>query len=507
MSSNTNEVLAPLVKVAQLSTIVGDNRADMGNPSRSAAATSAPQRTFSISSQVVPGLMVALDSLVILSVALITYSAIIGDFGDTDYYGAAIGFVWLASILLMNFAGLYQFESIMRPLAVADKIAIAFATTFLFLLAAAFSLKISAEYSRIWIVSFAIGTCAATMLFRLIASRILGRLADMRVFSRNVVIIGAGEQARKLLAHIEISRPRFVSVLGLFADGPHDLADSRYPTLGRPDELASYVRDHDVDDVIISLPWSADDQITRLMSKLRELPVNVYLGADLVGFRLPLRQPPDHFGEMPLTEVMGRPLAGWGVVGKAALDYGLGLILTVLLLPLLMLIAIAIKLESKGPVLFRQERYGFVNRVFHIYKFRTMIHAQVCEKKTIQATRNDPRVTRVGRLLRRLSLDELPQLFNVLGGSMSLVGPRPHAIDHNEAYSQMIRGYFARHRVKPGLTGWAQVNGYRGETKTLAQMEARVRHDIYYVENWSVLFDLKILMKTLIICLTGRNAY
>src|SRR5262249_37156570 len=188
MQKNTNKFLAPLPKGAQRPTFAAKKRAEVGHPSRSPAATSVPERTFSISSQVVPGLVVALDSLVILSVALTTYLAIVGDFGDADYYGAAIGFVWLASLLLMNFAGLYQFDSIMRPLAVADKITIAFATTFLFLLAAAFSLKVSTEYSRIWIVSFAIGTCATTMLFRLVASRIVGRLADMRVFSRNVVI-------------------------------------------------------------------------------------------------------------------------------------------------------------------------------------------------------------------------------------------------------------------------------------------------------------------------------
>jgi putative colanic acid biosynthesis UDP-glucose lipid carrier transferase len=170
-------------------------------------------------------------------------------------------------------------------------------------------------------------------------------------------------------------------------------------------------------------------------------------------------------------------------------------------------VAIAIKLESKGPVIFRQQRYGFVNKIFWIYKFRTMTHRTDAERITVQATRNDVRITRFGRLLRRLSIDELPQLLNVLNGTMSLVGPRPHAIDHNEAYSQLIRGYFARHRVKPGLTGWAQVNGYRGETRTLEDMEARVRYDIYYVENWSVLFDLKILAMTLVVCLTGRNAY
>jgi putative colanic acid biosysnthesis UDP-glucose lipid carrier transferase len=468
------------------------------------------RRKFSISSHVIPGLIVGLDSFVILATALISYFVVVGNYvEDPSLYGVAIAFFWLVTIMLMNFAGVYQFEPILRPLAFADKIVVAFATTILFLFAAAFSLKISAEFSRVWIGSFTIGACIATMSSRLVASRVLGRLADMRVFSRNVVIVGTGEQARKLLIYIEKSPLRFISVLGLFDDSSQHLTNGfgGYPRLGGLDDLAAYIRSHDVDDVIISLPWSADDQITRMVSKLRELPVNVYLSADLIGFRLPFRPPPDHFGETPLFEVMGRPLAGWGGVQKAALDYGLGIILTVLLLPLMIVIAIAIKLESKGPALFRQERYGFVNRVFHIYKFRTMKHAATCEKATVQATRNDPRVTRVGRWLRRLSLDELPQLFNVLNGTMSLVGPRPHAVDHNEAYSQMIRGYFARHRVKPGLTGWAQVSGYRGETKTLEEMEARVRHDIHYVENWSMLVDLKILAMTFVICLTGRNAY
>jgi putative colanic acid biosynthesis UDP-glucose lipid carrier transferase len=136
-----------------------------------------------------------------------------------------------------------------------------------------------------------------------------------------------------------------------------------------------------------------------------------------------------------------------------------------------------------------------------------MRHVEIPEDRTLQATRNDPRVTRVGRFLRRTSLDELPQLFNVLNGTMSLVGPRPHANDHNEIYSRMVMGYFVRHRVKPGITGWAQVNGFRGETKTLEDIKARVQHDIYYVENWSLLFDLKILLRTALICLTGRNAY
>jgi putative colanic acid biosysnthesis UDP-glucose lipid carrier transferase len=466
------------------------------------------KKRFSISSRVIPGLMIALDTCVILSSALILYAALVA-FGDFSYYAAATAFVWLVAIMLMNFAGLYKFDAITRPFAFGDKILIVFVTTFCFLLAAAFALKISTEYSRLWTGSFALSSLFGTLLFRIIAAQIIGRLSDRQVFSRNVVIVGSGEQMARLLDKLYKSQSRFITVLGVFVESGEDMAAnaSRYAMLGTVDDLPSYIRGNNVDDVIICLPWSADGQITQMLDSLRELPVNAYLGSDLIGFRLPIRPAPDHFEELPLVEVMGKPLAGWGGIQKAALDYGLGLILTIMLLPMMILIVIAIRLESKGPALFRQRRYGFINRVFEIYKFRTMRVTQAPEEKIVQARRDDPRVTRVGRILRRLSLDELPQIFNVLNGTMSLVGPRPHAVQHNEEYAQTIRGYFARHRVKPGMTGWAQVNGFRGETKTLEKMQARVQYDIYYVENWSLLLDLKILLMTAVICLTGRNAY
>ena len=466
---------------------------------------------FSISSQVLPGLMAALDSVAILAAALIPYVTLVGSFplGDPNHYLTAVCFVWLVTLMLFHFGGLYQLEPIMQPLAFTGKMTLAFATTVLFLLAAVFALKISADFSRMWMGTFAMGACILTIVLRYLASLILRRLADMRVFTRNVIIVGTGEQAKRLLTHINSNPPQFVSVLGVFAHdaGGVSLASNRYPILGTFSDLIPFARNHKVDDVVIALPWSADEQISSLVNVLRELPVHVYLGSDLVGFKLPFRSAPDHFGGMPLVQVMGHPLAGWGSVEKAALDYGLGIILTMLLLPLMAVIAAAIKLDSSGPVLFRQKRYGFVNRVFLINKFRTMRYVEVAEERTQQATRDDPRVTLLGRFLRRTSLDELPQLFNVLNGTMSLIGPRPHATDHNEIYSQMIMGYFARHRVKPGITGWAQVNGYRGETKTLEDIEARVSHDIYYVDNWSLLFDLQILLRTVLICLSGRNAY
>src|SRR5262249_787356 len=295
-------------------------------------------------------------------------------FGEPSYYAAAVAFVWLVSIMLMSFAGLYEFDAVTHPLRIVDKVVIVFATTFAFLLAAAFALKISIEYSRILTGTFALSACAATLLARIFAAQTIKYLAARQVFSRNVVIVGSGEQLSRLLASVEKAHPRFITVLGVFTNSREDAAKSvtRFTMLGTIGDLPSYIRTNDVDDVVICVPWSGEHQIAAIMNLLRELPVNAYLGADLVGFQLPIRQAPDHFEQLPLVEVMGKPLAGWGGIQKAMLDYGLGIILTIVLLPMLILIVIAIRLESKGPALFRQRRYGFINRTFEIYKFRTM---------------------------------------------------------------------------------------------------------------------------------------
>jgi Undecaprenyl-phosphate glucose phosphotransferase len=210
---------------------------------------------------------------------------------------------------------------------------------------------------------------------------------------------------------------------------------------------------------------------------------------------------------MPLYTIVERPLSGWARVAKRAEDIVVSSVALFLLLPLLALVAIVIKLESPGPVLFHQNRFGFNNDLIRIYKLRSMQHQPEPEHAVAQARRNDPRVTRVGRILRRTSIDELPQLFNVLRGDMSLVGPRPHPVALNEEFAELIDGYLARHRVKPGITGWAQVNGLRGETDTLDKMRRRVEHDLYYIDNWSLLFDLKILVATLAVGFMNKNAY
>jgi len=258
------------------------------------------------------------------------------------------------------------------------------------------------------------------------------------------------------------------------------------------------------------MPWNDDRRLVEVIELLKELPVNVYISTDLIGYRLSVRPTQGQLTGLPVFEVVTRPLSGWNSLVKQIEDYVLASLIVIALAPLLALIALAIRLDSPGPVFFMQRRLGFNNREFKIYKFRTMHHRERPDAPEVhvpQATRDDSRVTRVGRILRRTSLDELPQLFNVLDGTMSLVGPRPHAVAHNVDYGSRIRGYFARHKVKPGITGWAQVNGLRGETDTVEKMEARVAHDIHYVENWSLALDIKILAMTFFIVLFQRNAY
>ena len=475
-----------------------------------ASAVNRSRFDYPLSSSILSGLSVTLEILTILIVGFATFYFLIGWGAHVqEYYASAICFLAMAVFLLAHFAGLYKFSTIIRPFEHLDKIIVVFATAFLLLLAVAFSLKVSEVFSRIWMYTFAMSACAASIAVRFAGSFTVHRLARSGVIVRNVAILGGGEQGARFLSHIAESRLEFVNVVGVFDDrlkrvGP---VVEGYRLLGNLDDLVTFARKHRVDDVVIALPWSADQRLVSIVNRLRELPLNIHLSSDLAGFSLNYREAPSHFAQMPIVEVMETPLSGWNVLWKSIEDRVLALITVIVFFPVMVAVAIAIKIEDPGPVFFRQKRFGFNNKAFYIYKFRSMYYNRPPESTTVQAVRDDPRITKVGRFIRRTSLDEFPQLFNVLNGTMSLVGPRPHAVDHNEEYSKKIGGYFARHRVKPGMTGWAQVNGWRGETETLDKMEARVRHDIYYAENWSILFDLKILAMTVYVILLGKNAH
>ena len=480
---------------------------------RAGAAERAPvgalSQSMRFSPSIVSGLVAAADGLAVLGSGFAIYLLYVGwTVQNYPIYISALAVQTVFLLATFYYANLYDFDSISRPARQVKNILPICAATFLVLVAMVFALKISAQFSRVWFFSWLLSAALLICVERTCFYIVLKKWAHAGRLTRNMVIVGAGEQAKRLLEHLDRVREPWIRIVGIFDDRADRIGPTvaGQPVLGTLDDLFGFAREHRVDDIIITLPWSADERLFGIINRLMELPVHVRLGSDLVGFMYP-RGGSSFIGGVPMLDVVADPMAGWKYVIKAFEDTVLAAILVILFAPLLLAVSVAIKLESKGPVLFRQPRYGFNNKVFPVYKFRTMYHDRPPEDGVPQARRDDPRVTRVGAFLRRTSLDELPQLFNVLQGTMSLVGPRPHAVVHNEEYAAIITGYFGRHRVKPGITGWAQVNGLRGETDTPEKMKARVEYDIYYIENWSLLFDLQILAMTAYVVCTLRNAY
>ncbi|QIE55865.1 undecaprenyl-phosphate glucose phosphotransferase [Pikeienuella piscinae] len=460
---------------------------------------------------IVPGALAAIDLLLILFVALQTcnYFVILNDDLRGQYIFAA-AFVGFVTLLLFQRAGLYDLDAIMRPLRFSDAIIAGIATSFLFLLTIVFSLNVAGAYNLDWLMAFAVLSAATIIGARFLICAVLLRLARSGRIGRSLVVLGGGEQARRFLTRINDVKPYFTSVIAVYADETEGHVDelAGYRIVGGSDRLLSDVRAGLIDDIVIALPWNEDLKLVAIVEQLKEMPVNVHISSDLVGFRLRFRPVLGSLSNLSMFEVERKPIAGWSSLLKSVEDYVFAGAALLALSPLLLLVAIAIKIDDPdGPVFFMQKRLGFNNQVFEIYKFRSMYQNAGEEETVRQATKGDPRVTRVGRFIRATSIDELPQLLNVLNGSMSLVGPRPHALSHNEEYGRQIRGYFTRHKVKPGITGWAQVNGLRGETEALELMEARIRHDIYYAENWSLLFDLRILATTVFVILFQKSAY
>lgn len=375
----------------------------------------------------------------------------------------------------------------------------------LLLIAILHVLKVADEFSRIWLAATIAGGVLVMWAMRGLVAAIVHRQVRSGALARSVAIVGAGPQGLRFVERLRGNGEPRRRVIGVFDDRRTRLEPVDGLRFGGDlDQLEADVRCGQIDEVIVALPWSAEDRIVAIINRLRELPVDVYLGSDLVAHRLPAHNSL-LFAGLPAYQVVRVPFSGWAGIAKRLEDIFLAGVLLVLLAPLLAAIAVAIKFDSRGPVLFLQPRYGFNNRLIFVCKFRSMRHEPGA--RFHQATTADPRVTRVGRFLRRNSLDELPQLFNVLAGTMSLVGPRPHPVEVNEQFVAVVDGYRGRHRVRPGITGWAQIKGWRGETETLDKMQARIAHDIHYIENWSIWFDLRILILTGLRGWRGPNAY
>jgi putative colanic acid biosysnthesis UDP-glucose lipid carrier transferase len=374
------------------------------------------------------------------------------------------------------------------------------------LLFVAFVTKVSGLYSRKVLMTWFALTPFAIHIAQEFTRMALHRLIAMSAAGHMKVVVGVNESARALARQIG-QDPLMGTIAGYFDDRSADRLASVAPReiIGGLADVAGTVKRDRIKAVYITLPITREPRMVRLLDDLRDTTASIYFVPSTLPFE-PIQARLDFVGGVPVIAVCETPFHGINGVLKRVLDLAVATVALLLIWPVMLAIAVAIKLGSPGPVLFKQRRYGLDGAEIAVYKFRTMT---VCEdgERIAQAQESDPRITPLGAVLRRLSLDELPQLLNVIAGTMSVVGPRPHAVAHNEMYRRLIDGYMVRHKVKPGITGWAQVNGLRGETETLEKMKQRVEHDLDYLKHWSISLDLWILVKTVGVVLHGRNAH
>jgi putative colanic acid biosynthesis UDP-glucose lipid carrier transferase len=369
-----------------------------------------------------------------------------------------------------------------------------------------FFLKIQTAFSRVWVVLWIAILLGLLTLGRALLARYVGALMKRGMLRRSVALIGAGLQFSKARAMLE-DGPNDLELVGMLNLAEADPADS-FDAAKLAEVINPFItraQEKHVDSVMIALPSGMGLELDRIVQQVQMLPVDVQIVPDL-GWASVVARNVQKMGDAFVITTASKPMIGSSTFLKRIEDVVVGGVCLVAFLPAMAAIALAIKVDSEGSVLFRQRRHGYNHRVIEVLKFRTM---RVMEDGAVvrQATRNDSRVTRVGAFLRRTSLDELPQFLNVLRGEMSIVGPRPHALAHNSYYRTLIEKYSNRHRVKPGITGWAQVHGFRGETVDLSMMENRVRYDLDYIENWSIWLDFKIMIMTPLFGLFRRSAY
>ena len=466
-------------------------------------------------SPVVLGFLVkVIDAILVVAAGFaVAYSYVnAADIESSSLYGLALSCTGFLAVAIFQAWGLYSTPALTSPLRHLPRLILGWTLALAVLVLAVFFFKVGPEFSRVWLALWFVVGGTALVTNRLVLALATRRLVKLGRLTRRAVIYGGGAPAERLIARLESDPESDIRICGVFDDRAEVRSGSLiagYPNLGQLDELLSFGRRTRVDLVIMTLPLSAEERVTQVLSRLDVLPVDVRLAAMTTPLRF-CKRIYSHIGSVPMIDLTDKPLNDWGSVTKWTFDKVVGSTALLLLAPVLAAVAIAIKLDSRGPALFRQKRYGFNNELIEIYKFRSMFTDKADANATMLVTRNDARVTAVGRFIRRTSLDELPQLFNVMNGTLSLVGPRPHAVQAkaaNRLYGEVVDGYFARHKVKPGITGWAQINGWRGETDTDEKIKKRVEHDLYYIDNWSVLLDLYILAKTPLSLLTSKSAY
>jgi putative colanic acid biosysnthesis UDP-glucose lipid carrier transferase len=408
-------------------------------------------------------------------------------------------------VFALTYPGTNRFRD--RPLYAAVDVLGAWVTLLTILGLCAFATDSFDLFDRHLLIAWALITPLVHWGVALIGRGYLRWRAAQPEARRTAVVIGGGALGARLGSVLQGQGERGCHFLGYFDDRSGARLDpaATAPRLGTLADVGPYLTQHAVNEVYISLPLSSQPRITRLLASLQDSTASVYLAPDVFGISIIQGRLQD-LGGVPVVGMLETPFTGVNELAKRVSDVVLASLTLVLVAPVLLVVALAVKLGSPGPVIFRQRRNGLNGEEITVYKFRSM---STTDNGPVmhQARRNDPRITPVGAFLRRTSLDELPQFVNVLQGRMSIVGPRPHAVAHNEQYRRLIRAYMVRHKVRPGITGWAQVNGLRGETETVDKMQARVEYDLEYLRNWSLAFDLRIMARTLKLVLFDRGAY
>ena len=494
---------------------VGDEKVAMRDRLRRLALAEAmsgqtPRRAYS--PIVLSGLVRLLEFCVVLITGVLAHHFYIGSTIPTAYLVAepAVAFVALVTFQAL---GLNKTTAYRNPVPAGFRLVCGWTAILLVALALVFFLRLELVFSRVWIVAWYISGLAVLLGGRVVLSLIVRRMTSSGQLDRRTVIVGGGSAGESVLRELGSQRHTDLRICGVFDDRTDERSPdvvAGYPRLGTVDDLVEFARHTRIDLVIFTLPITAEERLLQMLRKLWVLPIDIRLAAHTNKLRFRPRSY-SWIGNVPVLDVFDKPITDWSVVIKTLFDKIVGGLLLLTLSPIMLLVALAVKLDSRGPVFFRQIRHGFNNEEVPVLKFRSMFADQLDHQAERQVTRNDPRVTRVGRFIRRTSLDELPQLINVVfSGTLSLVGPRPHAILARAAerrYDEVVDGYFARHRVRPGLTGWAQIHGWRGETDTPEKIQKRVECDLYYIENWSIFLDIYILFMTPFALLKAENAY
>jgi len=464
---------------------------------------------------VITGIVRLGDFLILGGIGIGLYLAQVAPLAGFHWaYVAAILGMSLTAVICFQAAEIYDVQIFRSHLRQATPMISSWAFVFLLFTGVSFFAKLGNEVSRLWLAEFFFFGLSALLGGRLFLRALIRRWARQGRLDRRTVVVGSDQSGERLIEALRVQEDSDIEILGVFDDRNDDRAlDScaGSPKLGGVDDIVEFARRTRVDLVLFALPICAETRILEMLKKLWVLPVDIRLSAHTNKLRFRPRSY-SYLGKVPTLDMFEAPITDWDLVMKWMFDRLVGGMALLLAAPVMALVALAVKLDSPGPVLFRQKRFGFNNERIDVFKFRSLYHDQADPLAAKVVTRNDSRVTRVGRFIRKTSLDELPQLLNVVFKSnLSLVGPRPHAVQgklQSRLFDEAVDGYFARHRVKPGITGWAQINGWRGEIDNEEKIHKRLEFDLDYIENWSVLFDLYILLKTpLALMSKSENAY